>query len=359
VAGSLSIADRQIIAIAKALSLNASIVVMDEPTSSLTPAEVEMLFGIVRKISASGTSVIFISHHLEEIFSITDRVTVLRDGLCVGAWKTSSLDESALIGHMIGRPMDNQFPKENAAIGETVLEVKGLSSPGLFEKVSFSLRAGEVLGIGGLVGAGRTELVKTIFGEYPHSTGSIHIAGKHIAIRSSVDAVKAGLALIPEDRGEEGVILDDSVTHNISLPLLERFFRRGRLDWRRERKFVESYIDALKIKTPTPEQKVEYLSGGNQQKVVLSKWFATKPRVLMLDEPTRGIDVGAKAEIYHLIGKMAAEGVGVLLVTSELPELMALSDRVLVMCRGRLATSMERSGATSERVMLAAAGGKI
>ncbi|MCD7898088.1 MAG: sugar ABC transporter ATP-binding protein [Planctomycetaceae bacterium] len=359
VVGALSLADRQLVAIAKALSFAASVVVMDEPTSSLTPAEVEMLFGIVRKITSAGASVIFISHHMEEIFSITDRVTVLRDGRLVGSWDTRDLTEESLVGHMIGRPVDNLFPKDNVPSGEKVLEVRGLSAKGLFEDVSFSLRKGEILGIGGLVGSGRTELVKTIFGDIPRSAGSVRVDGREVNIRSPMDAVKAGMALVPEDRGGEGALLDDDVCQNISLPVLRKYFRRGRLDRASERSSATSYIESLRIKTPSPEQRVENLSGGNQQKVVLAKWFETRPKILILDEPTRGIDVGAKAEIYRLISEMAARGVGVLMISSELPELMGLSDRVLVMCRGRLATSMDRDAATSERVMLAAAGGKL
>ena len=356
---SMSLADRQLVAIAKALSVDASIVVMDEPTSSLTPAEVEVLFGLVRKIAAAGTSVIFISHHMDEIFSITDRVTVLRDGRLVGSWDTAELTEASLVGHMIGRTMDTMFPKEHSVPGEVVLEVKGLSSAGLFEDVSFSLRAGEILGIGGLVGSGRTELVKTIFGELPRSSGVVRVEGREMNIRSPKHAVRAGIALVPEDRGGEGALLDDDVCRNISLPMLKKFFRGGRLDRRAERASALSYIEKLRIKTPSPEQRVENLSGGNQQKVVLAKWFDTRPKVLILDEPTRGIDVGAKAEIYRLVSRMACEGVGVLMISSELPELMGLSDRVMVMCRGRLAATMERDAATSERVMLAAAGGKL
>lgn len=354
----LSIADRQLIAIAKALSINASVVVMDEPTSSLTPAEVQMLFDLIHKIRSSGTSVIFISHHMDEIFSITDRVTVLRDGKYIGSWKTAELTEDALVVHMIGRPVDNLFPKEHVHSGGILLDVEHLSSPGLFEDVSFHLREGEVLGIGGLVGAGRTELVKTLFGELPRSGGRIIIAGVSVNIRSPNDAVKAGMALVPEDRGGEGAILNDSVTHNISITVLNQFFHGGKINTRNENTFAESYVRSLAIKTPDVEQKVEHLSGGNQQKVVLSKWFATNPRILILDEPTRGIDVGAKAEIYRLIRTMTAKGMGVIMISSELPELMALSDRVMVMCRGRLVSSMSREDATSERVMLAAAGGK-
>ena len=359
IAGNLSLADRQLIAIAKALSFNASIVVMDEPTSSLTPAEVEMLFRLVKKITAAGTSVIFISHHMEEIFSITDSVTVLRDGRLVGFWPTSELTEEALVRHMIGRPVDNLFPKEHQPSAEKILEVKGLTSQGLFEDISFSLRKGEILGIGGLVGSGRTELVKTIFGELPRTAGVVCIDGREVDIRSPLDAVRAGLALVPEDRGGEGALIADDVCSNISLPVLSKYFRKGRLDRAAELASAQSYIDKLRIKTPSPEQRVENLSGGNQQKVVLAKWFDTMPKVLILDEPTRGIDVGAKTEIYRLVSRMAAQGVGVLMISSELPELMGLSDRLLVMCRGRLATSMDRKNATSERVMLAAAGGKL
>ncbi|MDI3548565.1 MAG: inositol transport system ATP-binding protein [Halanaerobiales bacterium] len=356
IVGELSVADRQLVEIAKALSLNSSVLVMDEPTSSLSPGETEVLFGIMRKLKESGVSIIFISHHMDEIFSIADRVTVLRDGKYIGSWPISELNEEILVQKMVGRQMSDMFPKIEAEIGETILEVRNLTVPGYVSDVSFELRAGEILGIGGLVGAGRTELVNAIFGAIPTSEGEIFINGSRVAINHPQEAVENGIALIPEDRGQQGLVLKFSVKENITLPNLKRFVKRIEINTDQEEALADELVERFSIKTPSLAQLAENLSGGNQQKVVLAKWLGMKPKILILDEPTRGIDVGAKAEIHKLIGKLAAEGIGIIMVSSELPELLGVSDRILVMCRGEKTGEFTREEATSEKIMMAATG---
>lgn len=355
--GSLSIADRQLVAIARAITPGTRILVMDEPTSSLTPSEVDGFFQVVRGLRDAGVSVIFISHHLEEIFSITDRVTVLRDGKLVGDWKTRDMTEGELIHAMAGRPVVELFPKVNVEPGPVVMDVRGLASPGRFSGVGFSVRAGEIVGIGGLVGAGRSEVLKTIFGDLPRSAGTVSLGGREVDIRHPGEAVTHRLAYIPEDRGAEGLILAASLTDNITLPRLKSFLGRWRLDGRAELRESSRLAARLGVKTPGMSIPAANLSGGNQQKTALAKWFGMAPRVLLLDEPTRGIDVGAKADIYRLMGQMASEGVGIVMVTSELPELLAISDRIVVMCKGRQAAAFIRGEATAESVMFAATGG--
>ncbi|MDR0363388.1 MAG: sugar ABC transporter ATP-binding protein [Planctomycetota bacterium] len=355
--GSLSIADRQMVAIARAITPETRILIMDEPTSTLTPREVESFFAVVRGLKERGVSLIFISHHLEEVFSITERVTVLRDGRLVGDWDTAAMTEEQLVAAMAGRPVVELFPKVEVPPGAVAMEVRGLSSPGRFSDVGFTVRAGEILGIGGLVGAGRTEILKTIFGELPKSGGEIRIGGRPTVIDSPKRAVELGLSYIPEDRAGEGLIVSANLIDNIMLPRLRRFLRGGRLDSRALRRESVRLSDRLGVKAAGVDVKAANLSGGNQQKVAVAKWFGTEPRVLLLDEPTRGIDVGAKAEIYKLLGEMAGQGVAIVMVSSELPELLAISDRIVVICRGRKAAEFDRAGATAESVMLAATGG--
>ncbi|MDR1613654.1 MAG: sugar ABC transporter ATP-binding protein [Planctomycetota bacterium] len=357
--GSLSIADRQLVAIARAITPETRILILDEPTSTLTPREVEAFFAVVRSLKERGVSLIFISHHLEEIFSVTERVTVLRDGGLVGDWDTPSMTGEQLASAMAGRPVVDLFPKRTLPLGEVVMEVRGLSSPGKFSKVGFGVRAGEILGIGGLVGAGRTEILKTIFGELPKSAGEIRLDGVPTVIASARRAVELGLAYIPEDRAGEGLILESSLADNIMLPRLRKFLRGGRLDRKALRRESARLSERLGIKAAGVDVRAANLSGGNQQKAAVAKWIGAEPRVLLLDEPTRGIDVGAKAEIYKLLGEMAANGVAIVMVSSELPELLAISDRIMVICRGAEAGVFARAEATAEKVMLAAAGGAV
>lgn len=352
------------VAIAKALSLDAKIIIMDEPTSAIGKRETEQLFNIIRSLKNEGKSVIYISHRLEEIFEIADRVVVMRDGRKVGEGPIEEFDHDKLVRLMVGRSIDQFFIKERATITDEIFRVEGIKLWSLDRKkllvddVSFYVRKGEVLGIYGLVGAGRTELLEAIFGAHPGRTeGKVFIGGKEIKIHSPRDAVKNGIGLVPEDRKTAGLILQMSVLHNITLPsvvmkLIVRKF--GLIDSQLEKEIVRSFIEKLNIKTPSPYQIVENLSGGNQQKVVLAKWLAIKPKVLLLDEPTRGIDVNAKSEIYKLISEMAVSGMGVVMVSSELPEILAMSDRILVMSEGRKTAEFLREEVTEEDLLKAA-----
>jgi ABC-type sugar transport system, ATPase component len=355
--GSLSIADQQLVAISRAITPETRILIMDEPTSSLTPSEVDGFFHVVKGLRSAGVSIIFISHHLEEIFSITDRITVLRDGKLIGDWNTRDMTEAELVHAMAGRSVGELFPKVEVTPGDTVMEVRNLASIGEFSGVDFSVRAGEIVGIGGLVGAGRSEILKTIFGDLPRSEGSVFLGGNEAGIRHPRDAVAHGIAYIPEDRGMEGLVLSASLVDNITLPRVRHFLGRWRLDSKAELAESTRLSTRLGVKTPGMTVPAANLSGGNQQKVALAKWFGMQPKVLLLDEPTRGIDIGAKADIYRLMGQMASEGVAIVMVTSELPELLAISDKIIVMCKGRQAAVFSRGEATAESVMLAATGG--
>lgn len=356
--GDLSIADRQLVAIAKAITPETKILVMDEPTSSLTPREVESFFAIIRVLRNKGVSLIFISHHLEEIFSITERLTVLRDGRLVGDWRTRDMSEEQLISAMAGRPVVELFPKVEVPPGESALEVRNLSAAGFFSGVNFAVRSGEILGIGGLVGAGRSEILKTIFGDLPRTGGDILVSGKKVDIKAPAAAVKRlGIAYIPEDRSGEGLVLSSNLADNITLPRLGGFLKSGRVDRGEQLRESARLSTALGVKAASMEVRASTLSGGNQQKVALAKWFGMNPKVLLLDEPTRGIDVGAKSDIYRLLGTLATQGMAIVMVTSELPELLAISDRIIVMCKGEQAGVFARGEATAEAVMLAATGG--
>jgi ribose transport system ATP-binding protein len=341
-AGRLSVAHKQMAEIAKALSMNARIIVMDEPTSSLTPNEVEALFAIIRKLKAQGVGVIFISHHLDEVKEIGDRATILRDGRLVKTVNVADCGVDDFIELMVGRTLEQKYPKVRAAVGAEILRVEGLSRYGAVSDASFSLRKGEVLGLAGLVGAGRTELCRLIFGADARDAGKIFVDGREIDIRSPEDAIGNGIGFLTENRKEEGLVLHLSITRNISLPILGTLRRGGPfrfikiIDHKRDNAIAEKYFKTLGIRAPSVRKKSGELSGGNQQKVVFAKWIASQSKILIVDEPTRGIDVGAKVEIYQLINKLVAEGVGILMVSSELPEMLGMSDRILVMCGGRI-----------------------
>ncbi len=351
----LSVADQQLVEIAKALSLNARVLVMDEPTASLSAREVERFFSIARQLRSQGVAILFVSHRLDEIFALSDRVTVFRDGSLVITAAASELTIDATIRHMVGRRLDTLFPKEDAAIGETVLEVVGLTRPGEFRDVSFSLRTGEILGLFGLVGAGRSEIARAIFG-IDRAAGEIRIDGDPVTISTPSTAMRYGIGFVPEDRHAEGLVLGFPISANVSLPILPRLSRFGILDRGKERALATGYAERLQVKTPSVDQIAAALSGGNQQKVVLAKWLATGPRVLILDEPTRGIDIGSKAEVHRAISHLAAQGLAILLISSELLEIMGMADRVLVMHEGRLSGEFTRAEATQEHVMFAATG---
>jgi len=353
----LPLAQQQMVEVAKALSLDARLIVMDEPTSSLTEREVETLFQQMRTLKEQGVSVVFISHRLEEIFVIADRVTVLRDGELVGTEVVASLSEEKVIRMMVGRELTDIYERSARADGrEPVLEVEGLTSPGAVEDISFRLHRGEILGVAGLVGAGRTELAETIFGLRPAHAGAIRLDGQPVAIQRPAQAIAQGIGFVPEDRKAQGLFLRMGVGENIVMAVLRRLTRLGLIQRGRAESIARDFVARLDIRTPSIQQRVRNLSGGNQQKVVIAKWLTLQPRVLILDEPTRGIDVGAKAEIYHLMNDLAAQGVGILMISSELPEILGVSDRVLVMHEGRLAGEFDPRTATQDDIMSAATG---
>lgn len=353
----LSVADQQMVDMAAALSQNARVLLMDEPTAALTPNEVERLFAIIRRLRDEGVAIVFISHRLEEVSAIADRITVMRDAEVVGEREPASTTHDEIIRLMVGRPLKALFEKpESQQIGETLLEARDLARAGRFEAISFQLRAGEIVGMAGLVGAGRSYVAQALFGISRLDRGAIRVDGRQVRIRSPRDAMAHGLAYVPEDRQHQGLLMSMSVTKNTTLPILPQLAQFGWLQDRRERAETQEYVERLRIILRQVEQPVSELSGGNQQKVVLSKWLMTRPRIIILDEPTRGIDVGAKAEVHRLMGALAAQGIAILMISSELPEVLAMSDRVLVMREGRLVAEMGRQEMTAERVMAAATG---
>ncbi len=348
--GGLAVAQRQAVEIAKALSRDASLIIMDEPTSALDRDEIERLFDIVRTLKSKKISTIFITHHLEEVFEIADRVVVLRDGKRVGAVDVSDADISTVVRMMVGREL-SMLSKEPAEMGDVIMKVDGLSRDDAVKDVSFQLRRGEILGIAGMVGAGRTEMARALFGIDKRRSGRIYIDGEEARIDSPRDALKAGLGLVPEDRQLQGLVLLMAVKENITLPGLDSISRRGMIDRKKEREIADYYVDKLMIQTPGIDQPVMGLSGGNQQKVVLAKWLALKPRVLVLDEPTRGIDVGAKADVHALMSEIAAQGIGIIMISSEMPEILGMSDRIIVMANGKITGEFSRAEADQEKIM--------
>lgn len=352
----LSVAQQQMVEVAKELAVDARIIIMDEPTSALGEDEVETLFEIIGTLKEQGIAIIFITHRLEEVFRIADRVVVLRDGRRVGSMSISEATPDKVIHLMVGRELTEMFYKEEAEIGEPLMEVRGLTRRGVVEDVSFTLRRGEILGFSGLVGAGRTETARLLFGVDRKDAGEIWVDGEQMRITSPVDAVVAGLGFVPEDRGLQGLVLKLPVLENIVLPSLDNHSRAGWLDQRSLRNTAQTYVDKLNIRTPHLQQKAMFLSGGNQQKVVLAKWLALQPKVLIMDEPTRGIDVGAKAEVHALMSQLAQAGMGIIMISSELPEILGMSDRVLVMHEGRVMAILDRAEATQEKIMACASG---
>ncbi|HKV59152.1 MAG TPA: sugar ABC transporter ATP-binding protein [Ktedonobacteraceae bacterium] len=352
----LSVAEQQLVEIAKALSLQARVLVLDEPTAALSSHEVEELFAIVRQLRERGVAILFVSHRLEEVFSIADRLTVFRDGKHIITAPISEMSTEEIIKHMVGRELSNLFPKGEAKIGEVVLEVRHLTRPGVFADVNFQLRRGEILGFAGLVGAGRTEVARVLFGIDQAESGEMWLKGKRVRVRSPQQAMHNGIAYVPEDRHQQGLVMNFSISANVTLAILQQVSRLGLVDPRREQKIANEYARQLSVRSAGVEQLVNALSGGNQQKVVLGKWLATNPSVLILDEPTRGIDVGAKAEVHRIISELAGSGLAIILISSELPEVLAMADRVIVLHEGRVTGTFARSEATQERVMFAATG---
>lgn len=354
VVGDLPLSQKQMVEVAKALSLDASIIIMDEPTSSLTSTEVERLFEIIERLRKRNVAIVFVSHRLDEVFRICDRAHILRDGHDAGTVDIAETSREEIIARMVGRDLGSLFVKEVAEIGATVLEVSDVSTGWGISNVSFLVRAGEILGFAGLIGAGRTELMKAIFGIDEITSGTIRIDGKPVRIRGPYDAIDHGIAYVSEDRKDEGLILEMSVRHNVTLAGLSDFHPAGWISDTREIAITDRFINDLNIRTPNQEQVVVNLSGGNQQKIVLSKWLATKPRILILDEPTRGIDVAAKKEIHRIISNLARSGVAIILISSELPEILAMSDRIVVMHEGHKKGELSRDEASQEKIMEAA-----
>jgi ABC-type sugar transport system ATPase subunit len=352
----LSVAQKQMVEIARALARNVRVLILDEPTSSLTERETEKLFEIISQLRNRGVGIIYISHRLGEVFRIAQQVTVLRDGIVVGSLPVRDASEDLLVRMMVGRDLARLFTEARASDAPVRLEVRGLSRRGVLHDVSLSLRGGEIVGLAGLVGAGRTELARCLFGADSISEGEILLDGAKVDIRSPGHAVDLGVALVPEDRKLQALILGMGVRENLSLPVLDRLGSPFVPSRRRERALASDYIRSLTIRTPHMEQRVSALSGGNQQKVVIARWLATKPKVLILDEPTRGIDVGAKAEVHALIARLAEQGVAILMISSELPEILGMSHRILVMRGGRIVAEIPRQDATEESIMAAATG---
>jgi len=363
----LRVGEQQMVEIAKALSLDARVLILDEPTSALSERETAMLFSLIRRLKSQGVGVIYISHRMEEVFEISDRITVLRDGEHVGTLPVAEATPEKLIRMMVGRTLKTFFAgDEKTAAGEkVVLSVENLSLTGplegrrtLIRDVSFEVHEGEILGLAGLLGSGRTEVLEALFGAYGNrARGRISIDGREVSIRSPLDAIEFGMGLVTEDRKASGLLLEMTVRENLSLPSLRRLVKWGMVDRAHERRLVDEFIERLRIRTPGREQVVSHLSGGNQQKVILGKWLAIRPRILLLDEPTRGIDVGAKAEIYHLLRELSLKRVAIVMASSELPELLELCHRILVMREGRVAALFAREEATAEKILAAAASG--
>ncbi|EGK07417.1 sugar ABC transporter ATP-binding protein [Kroppenstedtia eburnea] len=357
--GDLSVGQQQMVEIAKALSLEAKILVLDEPTAALTNREIESLFNVIRSLKKQGVGMIYISHRMEEIFEICDRITVMRDGETVGTRISSETDMNELVRMMVGREIKNRYPRNPVPPGEERLSVEGLTRKGEVKDVTFSIRQGEIVGLAGLMGAGRTETADLLFGIRKPDGGTIRIDGQEVRIRRPEDAIRHGIAYVTEDRKQEGLVLPLSVRENLSLPNLPSLSSWGVIHRQKEARLTEETVKTLSVKTSGPEQEIRTLSGGNQQKVVIGKWLATSPRVLILDEPTRGVDIGAKEEIYRLMDRLAREGLAILLISSDLPEVLGMSDRVLVMHEGRVTGRFEKGEATQENVMRAASGGEV
>jgi ribose transport system ATP-binding protein len=345
----LPVALQQMVEIAKATSHKSRILVMDEPSATLTDHELDNLYRLIRQLKADGVAIIYISHRMDEVFSISDRITVLRDGKTIGTVNTSEVTPDQLIKMMVGRTLEENFPKVASAPGSVVLEVQGLAAPSV-HNVSFTVRAGEVVALAGLVGSGRTEIARCIFGADPYDSGEIKIEGELLAAHGPGEAIEAGIGLVTEDRKGQGLVLDLTVRENATLAALPTMASRGFVRRSEERAKAQEYVQLLGVRTPSIEQRVKNLSGGNQQKVVLSKWLLTHSKLLILDEPTRGIDVGAKVEIYQLMNRLAAQGIGILMISSELPEVLGMADRILVMREGHLVGELSRAEATQERI---------
>ena len=349
--GRLKVADQQLIEISKAISLNADIIVMDEPTSAITDQEVEILFKTIADLKKKGTGIIYISHKMDEIFRIADDITVLRDGTYVNSWEAKDIDNNTLIKNMVGRELNEIFPKIKVPAKDVVMEVRHFTKENQFEDISFLVREGEILGIAGLIGAGRTELMNAIFGLEKPDSGEVFFEGRKVEIRRPSDAIRHGIAYVTEDRKNEGLVLEMGVGQNITIASMKTLSSGMFIKRQEEKKTIDDQIRALRIKVHSPRQLVGKLSGGNQQKVVLAKWMMKNPKLLILDEPTRGIDIGAKSEIYKLMGEIVEKGNSIIMISSEMPEAMGMSDRILVLSNGRLSGELSREEFAQEDIM--------
>jgi rhamnose transport system ATP-binding protein len=350
----LSIADQQIVEIAKAISLDARVLIMDEPTAALSGVEVARLFAVARSLRDEGRALVFVSHRLDEVFDLCDTVTVMRDGDYVASKdiKETSIDD--VVSLMVGREVSDLFPKASTSIGPPVLEVEGLTSTGVFHDVSFTVRAGEIVGLAGLVGAGRSEIARAVFGVDPYDEGRVAMAGRPVPAHNPRAAIRAGMAFVPEDRRRQGLVIDASVAHNVASVIRRGLAKGGLLTESAESRAAGPWAGKLAVKTGALDMVAATMSGGNQQKVVIAKWLATNPRLLIIDEPTRGIDVGTKAEVHRLLSDLAGQGMAILMISSELPEVLGMADRVLVVAEGRLVADIPRAEADPENVMRAA-----
>ena len=355
----LSVGQQQMVEICKALMVDAKVIIMDEPTAALTERETEGLFEVVESLRKKGVSIVYISHRMEEIFRLCDRITILRDGSYIGTENISEIDMDGVVKMMIGREIGERFPKRDAKIGDVVLKVEGFTKEKLFHDVCFEIKAGEVLGVSGLMGAGRTEIMQAIFGMMPRNSGKVYIDGKEVTIKNPAQAIAAGIGFITEDRKTEGLLLEKSIAENIEIANLKSISKNGVLSKSKQESLVKKGIEDFRIKCFGPWHECNNLSGGNQQKVVLAKWVATNPKILILDEPTRGVDIGAKKEIYNVINQMAAKGVAIIMVSSELPEVLGMSDRIMVVREGEVRGILNGKEADQEKIMTLATGGTL
>ncbi|RWZ54671.1 sugar ABC transporter ATP-binding protein [Halobacillus fulvus] len=357
-AGNLSVGRQQMVEIARAVSTNAEMIIMDEPTAALTDREIDSLFDVVESLRKQNVSIVYISHRMEEIFKICDRITVLRDGEYVGTERIADTDFEAVVKMMVGRELGERFPARTSEVGETIFEVKGLSRDGWFDDIDFHVKQGEILGVAGLMGAGRTEIMEAIFGAAKKKKGQVILNGKPLNIKHPQDAIRAGIGFITEDRKDEGLVLHLSIRENIALTNMKAISGKGYISSKKEVNLIDDLIERLHVRTTGREQEVKSLSGGNQQKVVIAKWLGIEPRVLILDEPTRGVDVGAKKEIYNIMNELTEQGVAIIMVSSELPEILGVSDRIMVIHEGKVARFLDREEADQEKIMQAATGGE-
>lgn len=355
----LSVGQRQMMEIAKANLNKVNLLILDEPTSALTNNEIDKLFKLIKKLRDQNVSMIYISHRMEEIFALTNKITVMRDGKSVAVLDTNETNEKEVVSHMVGRDIGDFYPEMDADISNTKIELKNFSRKGYYEDINIHAKKGEVLGISGLMGAGRTEIMRSLFGLDPKDSGEVFIDGKKVEIKNPIDAIKNKIGFVTENRQEEGLVLDESIRENISVLNFDKFSKNSFIDRKDENKLSDGLVDSFRVKTQSSETKVKDLSGGNQQKVVFAKWYAIGPEILILDEPTKGVDVGAKREIYDLIKDLTEKGVCVILISSDLPELLSLSNRIYVICEGKVQGEILSEDADQEKIMTLATGGRL